>query len=190
LCTAVTFLRRRSASAKAVSPIRQREVRRGHELAGAEEHGAVGVEALGVLARDDEVDGRSAARGKAAAASRRADIGKQVEPLAQFARRVKTALRQRRIIVVRYRSEDHAVGGLGRVDRRLRQGGALRPQGRKPDRHRRERETELKDVIGGAKNRHGRSRDLRADAVALHHDNSDRCTHQQISFVSRTQRSV
>src|SRR5262249_57693952 len=97
------------------------EIRRGHELAGAEEHGAIGVEALGVLARDDEVDRRSAARGKAAAASRRADIGKQVEPLAQFARRVETALRQWRIVVVRYRSEDNPAGGFGRADPRLRQ---------------------------------------------------------------------
>src|SRR2546422_11071287 len=78
----------------------EREVGRGHELAGAEEHGAVGVEALGVLARDDEIDRRSAARRKSAAASRRADIGKQVEPLAQFSRRVEAALRQRRVGVV------------------------------------------------------------------------------------------
>jgi hypothetical protein len=91
---------------------------------------------------------------------------------------------------VRYRSEDHAVRGFGRVDCRLRQGGALRAQGRKPNRHRRERETEPEDVIGRAQNRHRRSRDLRPDAVALHHDESDRCTHQQISFVSRTRRSV
>src|SRR5262249_56772985 len=81
----------------------ERKVGRGHELAGAEEHGAVGVETLGVLARDDEVDRRSAARRKAAAAPRRAYIGEQVETLAQFARRVEAALRQRRIIVVRYR---------------------------------------------------------------------------------------
>jgi len=63
-------------------------------------------------------------------------------------------------------------------------------QGREPDRHRRERKTELEDAIGGAKDGHGRSRDLRPDAVAFHHDDSDRCTHQQISFVSRTRRSV
>jgi len=91
---------------------------------------------------------------------------------------------------VRHRSEDHAVGGFGGVDRRWRQRGALRAQGRKPDRHRRERETELEDAIGGAKDRHGRSRDLRPDAVTFHHDDSDRCTHQQISFVSRTRRGV
>src|SRR5262245_48498738 len=182
LCTAVTFLRRCSASAKAVCAIRVEPARvtlrtesaRSAVGMNSPEPRNIGVETLGVLARDNEVDRRSAARRKAAAASRRADIGKQVEPLAQFARRVETALRQRRIIVVRYRSEDHAVGGLGRVDRRLRQGGALRPQGRKPDRHRRERETELEEVIGRAKNRHGRSRDLRADAVALHHDNAQR----------------
>jgi len=56
----------------------------------------------------------------------------------------------------------------------LRQGGALRAQGRKPYRHRRERETELEDAIGGAKDGHGRIRDLRPDAVAFHHDDSNR----------------
>jgi hypothetical protein len=133
-----------------------------------------GVEALGVLARDDEVDRRSAAWRKAAAAARRADIGEQVETLAQFPRRVETALRQRRVVVVRHWSEDHAVRGFGGVDRRRRQRGALRAQGRKPDRHRRERETELEDVVSGAKDGHGRSRNLRPDAVAFHHDDSDR----------------
>jgi len=88
---------------------------------------------------------------------------------------------------VRHRSEDHAVGGFGRVDRRLRQGGALRAQGRKPDRHRRERESELEDAIGGAKDGHGRSRDLRPDAVALHHDDLDRAR-RMVRFRARCHR--
>ena len=40
------------------------EVGRGHELAGAHEHGAVGVEAFGVLADDDEVERDAGAGGR------------------------------------------------------------------------------------------------------------------------------
>jgi hypothetical protein len=82
----------------------KREVRRRHELAGAEEHRAVGVEAFGVLARDDEIDRRAATGRQAAAAARRTDVGKQVEVFAQLARRVAAALCQRRILVVRHRA--------------------------------------------------------------------------------------
>jgi ABC-type sugar transport system permease subunit len=57
-----------------------------------DEHRAVGVEAFRVLTHDDEVDGRPAARGKVAPASRRPNIGEQIEALAQFARRVETPL--------------------------------------------------------------------------------------------------
>ena len=44
----------------------ERDVRRRHELAGAREHVAVGVEALGVLAHDHEVHRRAAACGRPA----------------------------------------------------------------------------------------------------------------------------
>jgi hypothetical protein len=152
----------------------KREVCGRHELAGAEKHGAVGVETFGVLARDDEVDRRAATRQQAAAAARRTDIGKQIETLAQLARRVEAALRDGRIVVVRHRPEDHAIRRFGRLDRRRRQGRAVRAQGRKPNGHRRERKAELEEVIRRANNRHGRSRDLRPDAVAFHHQDADR----------------
>jgi hypothetical protein len=142
LCTAVTLLRRCRASAKAASAMRvepargQREVGRGHELAGAEKHRAVGVEALGVLARDHEVDGRAAAGRKAAAAARRADIGEQVEALAQFARRIETALRHGRIVIVRDRPEDHAVGRARRLGRGVGHRRPVRAQCREAHRDR------------------------------------------------------
>ena len=152
----------------------EREVGRGHELAGTEEHGTVGVEALGVLAGDHKIDGSAATRRKTAAAARRTDIGKQVEALAQFPGGIEAALRDRRIIVVRYRSENDAVRRSGGLHRRLGQRGALRVQGRKPDRHRRECKAELEDAIGGAKNRHRRRGNFRPDAVAFHHDDANR----------------
>jgi hypothetical protein len=174
------------ASAKAVSAIRvqparvnlahgERQVRGRHELAGAEEHGAVGVEAFGVLARDHQVDRRPAARRKAAAALRRTDIGVEIEQLAQAARRIAAALLHRRVGIVVDRPEDHAVGRPRRLDRRIRQRGALRPQRHEPDRDRRERKAELADPVRGSHDLHGGRGDLRPDTVALHDDEPDRC---------------
>ena len=79
LCTAVTFLRRRIASAKAVSAMRVEPARVilrtasarsgvGMNSPGPTMHGAVGVKPLGVLARDHEIDRRC----RSAAGSRRA----------------------------------------------------------------------------------------------------------------------
>ena len=103
----------------------EREIGRRHEFAGAVVHIAVGVEAFGVLAHDDEIDGRAAARRKAVTRARRADIGVKVEPLAQFAGRVEPAFGHRRILVVRHRAEQHAVGRLGLVQHRRRERRAL-----------------------------------------------------------------
>jgi hypothetical protein len=91
---------------------RKREIGRRHELAGALEHVAIGVKAFGVLAHDDEIDRLAAARRKLRARPGGADVGEQVEPLAQRAGWINPALLGRRIIVVRDRSEDHAVGGF------------------------------------------------------------------------------
>jgi hypothetical protein len=71
---------------------REREVGRRHELARSDEHRAIGIKAFGVLAHDDEVDLRPAARRKTATTSRRTNIGEQVETLAQFARRIEPPL--------------------------------------------------------------------------------------------------
>ena len=200
LCTAVTFLRRRMASAKAASrdpgragardlAHRQREVRRRHELARAQEHRAVGVEALGVLARDHEIDRRAATRRKAAAAARRPDIGVEIEPLAQLARRIEAALRDRRIVVVRHRPEDHAVGGLGGVDRGVREGRAVRAQRRQADGDGRERQAEAERAVGGAQHRQRGGGDLRPDAVAFHDDEADRRGRRALIACSRIDRA-
>ena len=79
---------------------RQRHVRVGKELAGPGSHVAVGVEALGVLAEDDEVDGAGNRRGNALAGPCRADIGEEVELDAENGGRVHTTFAPRRIGVV------------------------------------------------------------------------------------------
>ena len=61
---------------------RKRKIGRRHEFARARMHRAVGIEAFRVLAHDHEVDRRAAARRKAAARTRRSDVGIEVEPLA------------------------------------------------------------------------------------------------------------
>ena len=83
-------------------------------------HRAVGIETFGILAHDDEIDGGAAAGREAGARPRRADIGVKVEPLAQFAGRIKAALGERRILVVRHRAEQHAVRGFGFFQDRIR----------------------------------------------------------------------
>ena len=108
-------------------------IRRRHELAAALEHVAVGVEAFGVLAHHHEIDRLAAARREIRARLRRADVGEQVEPLAQRAGRVDAAFVGRRIVVVRDRPEDHAVGGLRRLEARLGKRRALRGQRLQPD---------------------------------------------------------
>jgi hypothetical protein len=60
------------------------DVRGGHELTGAGEGVAVGVEALGVLPDDDQVGARHD-RGRAGERLGRADVGEQVEVLADRA---------------------------------------------------------------------------------------------------------
>src|SRR5882672_7450799 len=59
-------------------------------------HGAVGIEAFGVLARDHEVDWRAAARRKAATRARRPDIGVEIKAPSHLARWIEPALRDQR----------------------------------------------------------------------------------------------
>ena len=103
---------------------RQREVGRRHELARPRMHGAVRVKALGVLAHDHEIDVAPAPRRQSRARARGPDIGEQIEPPAQLARRIEPALRNRRIFVVRNRPENDPVGGLGLRDHIVGHGGA------------------------------------------------------------------
>jgi hypothetical protein len=99
---------------------------------------------------------------------------KKVEAPAQFTRRVDTAFGHRRIVVVRDRPEDDAVGRSGLPQRRLRQGRAVRPQGRKTDRRVGERQAERHDAIDLAQHAEGRGRDLRPDAVAGENEEAER----------------
>src|SRR5882672_5058034 len=136
-------------------------------------HGAVGIEAFGVLARDHEVDWRAAARRKAATRARRPDIGVEIKAPSHLARWIEPALRDRRIFVVRHWPEDHAVSRLGGRDRRIRTRGALRFQRRKADGRGGEAELELETAISRAQHVKRRAADLRPDAVAFHDQQMD-----------------
>jgi hypothetical protein len=83
-------------------------------------------------------------------------------------------LGERRILVVRHRAEDYAVGLLGCFDGPLGKRLALGAQRRKPDRDRGERQPQAESVIGGGQHIHGGRRDLGPDAVALHHHKPNR----------------
>ena len=113
---------------------RQRDILGRHELGDAGEHVAVGVEALGVLAHDDEVHRRRRLR-QAGPGARRADIGIEIEPLAQRARHADPALLARRIGGHLGRAEHDTVGRLGGRDHRVRQGRAMHRVGRQADLH-------------------------------------------------------
>ncbi len=153
---------------------RERQVGGRHELARSLEHVAVGIEPLGVLAHHHEIDRLAAARRKPFACLRGPDVGEQVEPLAQRARRVDAALVGGRIVVVRDRPEDDAVGGLRGREARFGKRRALRLERLEPDRHVLERELDLPAFSGGAQHVEGRGGDLRPDAVALHDAKAER----------------
>ena len=93
-----------------------------------EVHVAVGVEALGVLAHDDEIHRRAPECGSAGARARGPDVRVEVELDAQLARRVDAALLARRIVEVRDRPEHDAVGARGRP--RARRPGNVVPSAR------------------------------------------------------------
>ena len=151
----------------------ERKIRRRHEFAGAEKHVAVGVEAFGVFAHDDEVDRLATTRRKTLTRARRADIGVKFENFAQLAGRIAAALRERRIFVVRDRPEHHAVGSLGSIDHRLRQGRALGAQRGQADRRHFEDEPQTEFSVGRAQHGERCRHDLRPDAVAIQNQQID-----------------
>ena len=71
----------------------KRKVGRRHEFTRAEKHRAVGIKAFSVLAHDHQIDRLAAAWRKPGTRARRADVGVEIEPLAQVAGRVEPALR-------------------------------------------------------------------------------------------------
>src|SRR5207302_9780771 len=111
-------------------------------------------EAVGVRPRDAEVDGRAATRRQAAAAARRTDVRKQVETLAQLARRIEAAFGHGGIVVVRDGSKDRAVGRFGGIERRRRERGALRTQRGKTDGYGDEGKAKPEDAVDRAQDRH------------------------------------
>jgi len=70
---------------------RERQIRGGHEFARPQKHRTVGVEAFRILAHGSPDQPAIRTRRKAAAGSRRTDIGEQIEPLAQLSGRIERA---------------------------------------------------------------------------------------------------
>ena len=113
---------------------RQGGIRVRHEFAAAGVHVAVGVEPLGVLAHDHQVE-RADRTGQPGPGARRTDVGVQVEPGAQCGRHVDAAPVAGGVAQVVDRAKDNAIGRARPLQSSLRQGGAMRRQGREADRH-------------------------------------------------------
>ncbi len=180
LWTTVTRLRRRAASENAASTMRSEPSRVilrteratsgvGMNSPGPDMHGAVGVEAFGVLAHDHEIDVAAAARRQARPRPRRPDVGEQVEPAAQLAGRIEAALGDRRIFVVRHRPEDDAGRLLRPLDHGVGSRGAAGAKRGEADVGGLVGEAELELPVGGVEHLHGGGDDFRADAVAGQH---------------------
>jgi hypothetical protein len=75
---------------------------------------------------------------------------------------------------VRDRPEYHAVGGLGGLDRRIGQGGAVRAQGGETDGDGSEGKSQLERMVDRPQHGERRGRDFGPDAVALHDDKPNR----------------
>ena len=161
---------------------RQRQIRRRHEFAGTEMHGAVGIEAFRVLAHDDEIDGRAAAGRESRARPRGADIGVKVEPLAQFAGRIEAALGDGRILIMRDRAEQHSVRGLGYFKDRIRKRRAAGAMRGPADGSGLERELQAIGAIGRPEHGVCRRHDFRPNAVAFQHQQPHRASR---SFLCR-----
>ena len=145
----------------------ERHIRGGHVFARAHEHRAVGIEPLGVLTHDHQIELMSARMRHAQMGARGADIGEQIQPDAQLTRRVQPALRLLRIVVVRHRAEHNAVRRLALLPRRIWKRRAVGAQRVKADHRAGERQPKLKPLIRRTQHRFGRSTDFRADAVPI-----------------------
>ena len=142
-----------------------RDIRRDQHVAVARRHVAVGVEALGVLAHDHEVEGADALRGVAEGA-RRPDIGEQIELFAEIGRRIDPALLRRRVVEGRDGAEDDAIRRARARDHVVRQRGAVGLQCVQPDRVMLDRDLEIELALRRAEDFQRGEGDLRTDAVA------------------------
>ena len=151
-------------------PDREREIRRRHQLAAAAMHVAVGVEAFGVLANDDEIHRRAAPVRQPVARAARAHVGKEIELDAQLRGRVDAALGARRVSGGRHGSEDDAVRPAAGVEH----GGGQRRSGRlqrgQSDLSHVEGEVERQRLLHALEHPQRRVGDVGADAVARQHN--------------------
>jgi hypothetical protein len=144
---------------------RDRHVLGRPELARPGHDVAVGLEALVILAHDDQVnivvDGAEVGEGP-----RRPDIREEVEALAQDRMRVDGA-GHLRIGLMPDRPEDEPVHGPEGLDRALRKGRAMRVEGRAADRHRPPVDAERSLRGGRLHHRDSGRNDLKADVVTV-----------------------
>jgi hypothetical protein len=144
---------------------RQGDIRRRHELAGAGDHVAVRVETLRRLAHDDQVHVRAAMR-HAGPGPRRSDVGEQVQFHTEGGRDVDPAPVAGRVVEMRDRSEQDAVGGAGAFENGPGAGRAGAFERLEPDRHALETQTEGEPAVDHFEQALRRVGDLGADAVA------------------------
>ena len=145
--------------------MRQGDILGRHELAGAVEHVAVRIHALGRFAHDDEVH-RGAAMRHAGAGAGGADIGVEVELDAELGRDVDAAFVARRVVEMRDRPEDDAVDFAGAGENAVRHGGAVRLVSLEADVAELVGDAEPEAVADRIEHGDGRLGDLRTDPVA------------------------
>src|SRR5438105_131781 len=144
---------------------RERHVLGRHEFAAARVHVAVGVEALGVLAVDHQIDGL-AGQPDAETRSRGTDVGVQIELGAKLGRRVDPAFFARRVLVSRERAEDHALREARRFQHARGERRALLLQGWQADFLVLPQEFQLEQGIGAVEYGERGRGDFGPDAVA------------------------
>src|SRR5216117_2446494 len=150
---------------------RERHVLGRHELREARVHVAVGIEALGILAVDHQIDAL-AGEPDAEARSRGTDVGVEIELGAKLCRGVDPAFFARRVLVGRERSENHAFRGARRLEHAGGERRAFLLQGGEADFLVLPLESQLEKDIGALENRERRRGDLGPDAVAREDEDS------------------